>query len=105
MVDSELKAETFFVERRDDAFSLFKEKWGVHPQFLDGPFYRKIEKNKKPILNKEIKMGNKLIKGIYKGVEIKGIQLIQPEDYIFITFCNKKELNKNVIHISEVKIL
>lgn len=105
LVDGEIKADTIFVETRDDAFNYFKQKWNVSPTFLDGPFYRKIEKNKKPILNKEIKMGNKIIKGIYKGSQVKGIVLQHPENYIFITYSENKEVNQNVIHISEIKEL
>jgi hypothetical protein len=104
-VSGELKSETLFIENRDDAFNKFKEKWGVTPSFLDGPFYRKLEKNKKPIHNKEIKMGSKMIRGIYKNTQIKGITLVKPENYIFVTYCEDKNLNQNVIHISEIKEL
>jgi len=62
-----------------------------------------LEKNKKPVHNKEIKMGNKIISGIYKGLKVKGIVLQQPENYIFITFSEDKEINQRVIHISEIK--
>lgn len=103
IVDGVLKGDTIFTETRDGAFDMFRQKWGQTPSFLDGPFYKKLEKNKKPINNKEIKMGTKIISGIYKGLKVKGIELIHPENYIFITFSEDKEINKKVIHISEVK--
>jgi hypothetical protein len=103
IIEGSLRAETFFTENRDNAYNLFKEKWGDSPSFLDGPFYRKLEKNKKPVYNKEIKLGCKIIQGKVKNSKIKGIILLQPENYVFVTFCEDKELNQKIIHISEVK--
>jgi len=104
IIEGSLRAETYFTENRDNAYALYKDKWGEFPSFLDGPFYRKIEKNRKPIQNKEIKLGNKIIKGIWKDkINIKGMILLHPENYVFIIHSEDKNLTQQIIHISEIK--
>ncbi len=103
IIDGALKAETVFTEHRDNAYNSFKDKWGEFPLFLDGPFYRKIEKNRKPIENKKIKLGNKIINGYLKSAKVKGMVLSEPENYVFIIYCEDKNLNQKIVHISEIK--
>jgi hypothetical protein len=109
VVDGKLAAETYFVENRDDAFSLFKESYKCAPLFLEGPFYRKLEKNKKKINFNNIKLSNKSVKAIYNGNQVKAIMLSEPENYAFLIYLNNKNnpssKSATVVHISELKEL
>jgi hypothetical protein len=107
IVDNNLIAETYFTPTRDDAFSLFREKYNLAPSFLDGPFYRKIEKNKKQINYSNIKLSNRSIKATYDGNQVKAIILTEPKDYAFLIYLNNKNNPSNksatVVHLSELK--
>ena len=106
-IDGKLAAETYFVENRDVAFSLFKNTYKIAPDFLEGPFYRKLEKNKKKINFNNIKLTKKSIKAIYNGNPVKAIFLSEPENYAFLIYLNNKNNPSNksatVVHISELK--
>jgi hypothetical protein len=107
VIDGSLAADTYFVSTRDEAFSLFKEKYGNPPLFLEGPFYRKIEKNKKEINSNNVKLSNKSITAIYNGNPVKAILLSEPQDYAFLIYLNNnnKPSSKSatIVHISELK--
>lgn len=107
VIDNRLAAEIYFVETRDDAFLQFKNKHGCAPLFLEGPFYKKIEKNKKKINPNNIKLSNKSIKALYNGNQVKAIILTEPEDYTFLIYLNNKnnpsDKSPTIVHISELK--
>jgi hypothetical protein len=108
VIEGKLVAETFFIPSREEAYTLFEQKYGEKPSFLDGPFYRKLEKNKKKIKTNTVQLSNEMVSGIYKGFKIKAVKLKDPSNYVYIIFtdCKDKSINikeNNIVHISEIK--
>lgn len=109
IINQNLVAETYFIESREDAYREYEIKHGICPQFLDGPFYRKLEKNKREVQKNNIKLTNKIVRGMYKDYVVKGVVLKEPKDYIYLIFVDNKDKNTNVIngsnivHVSEIK--
>lgn len=106
IINQKIVGETFFVTCREDAYNLYKSKYGEPPSFFDGPFYRKLEKNKKEIEKKNIQLTNKLIKGKYKENIVKAVLLKNPKDYAYIILAeNNSEITNNIVHVSEIREL
>lgn len=107
-IGGKLLADTYFVENRNKAFLLFEKKYGSKPSFIDGPFYRKLDKSKQQISFTNIKLGNKSVKAIYNDKEVKAILLKEPENYAFLIYLNNNNSNNKtstIVHISELKVI
>lgn len=102
-INDKLIAETYFSYDRDCVYQEFYQKYNIYPTFLDGPFYRKIEKNKKEINRQTIKLSSKIIDAIYKEQKVKAILLNYPENYALLIGNIKNNTTKNnIVHISEI---
>ena len=108
VIEGNLVAETYFIPSREEAYNMFEQKHGIKPTFMDGPFYRKLEKNKKKVKTNNVQLTNKIISGLYKGFSVKAVLLKEPENYAYIIFidCKDKSINikeNNIVHVSELK--
>lgn len=103
IVSGKLVGDTFFLSSREEAYQAYKDKYGVTADFFDGPFYRKIEKNKREIKKSNVRLSNKLIKGKYKDFNIKAVMLIEPKDYVYIIYTDGNNNEDKIVHISEIK--
>lgn len=100
-INGNLVADTYFLCDRTAAYDEFYQKHGIYPSFLDGPFYRKIEKNRKEVNRQSVKLTGKIIDVSYKDKKIKAMLLSDPENYVLLI----GNVKNNIVHISEIKKL
>lgn len=105
-----LISEIFIAASLEEANSLFKLKFGLLPQIVLGPFFKKRVKSAQ--IEKSIKFDGKPRKASYNGYIVNAFLLKEPSDSAFLIFVKSiddqnKQLPKGtvIVPVNDIRFL
>ncbi len=106
VVQEKLLMESIIALSEKEASSMYKEKYGVIPSQIEGPFLRKkVHIDPDPI---NLKFNGIVKSAIYQDWRVNAFFLEDPKDYAFLVFLknlNNKESSKNttIVPITDLR--